>query len=493
MIPSNQKIYSMKLSNGTLLHGGKYKIVRFISSGGFGNTYEAEHTLLKRRVAIKEFFVKDFCNRDTATSHVTIGTQGKRELVDKLKRKFIKEAIVIGRFDHPNIVKVSDIFEDNSTAYYVMDYIDGMSLKEQLDKSGALSEDKALRYIRQVADALSYVHSQDCLHLDIKPANIMIDRNDNALLVDFGACKQYDENGENTSTLLGINTIGYAPVEQMSKTFSDFNPAADVYALGATLYKLLTNITPPDSVQLMSGLQELAPLPSTVSENTRLAVEKAMIPIRKQRLQDMDAFVAVLDGKAQKPAKHNDKPTVKPSAKPKVSAQKKDVEATEIIVEVDSDKGEKKKEKTPLRDKYKYRAKDRVCFIFNKKFNPLVNLGILLQAFVAFAFVVICALGVLSSGRITEDDIQALLTVLCTCSFDFFSAISMHKCKKNSVSLLVVGYVLTVGLAVLFGYGDVSIMFVILAVVHIGAVRLFLFLPKNGKSAWRLFMENSAE
>ena len=281
----------MYLSNNTLLQGGKYKIVRHISSGGFGNTYEAELCMIHKRVAIKEFFVKNFCNRDSETSQVSVSTSSNQQLVNKLKQKFIDEAASIWQFNHPNIVRVTDVFEENGTAYYVMDYINGISLHSMLKRDGALSEEKAIRYIKQIADALQYVHSQNRLHLDIKPGNIMVDANDNAILIDFGASKQYDEQGENTSTLLGLNTIGYAPVEQMSRSFSDFNPSADVYALGATLYKLLTNITPKDSVLLMTGDEELSPLPSFISDNIKNAVEHAMIPQRKRRTQTIAEFI----------------------------------------------------------------------------------------------------------------------------------------------------------------------------------------------------------
>lgn len=285
----------MYLTNGTLLQGEKYRIERYISSGGFGNTYEGELVLIHRRVAIKEFFVKDYCNRDEHTARVTVGMQSKVALIERLKEKFTKEAAHIWQFNHPNIVRVTDVFEENGTAYYVMDYIDGLSLQAMLKRDGAMSEAKALRYIRQVADALQYVHGQKLLHLDIKPGNIMVDANDNAILIDFGTAKQYDEQGENTSTLLGLNTIGYAPPEQMSRSFSDFNPAADVYALGATLYRLLTNITPPDSIMLMSGDEELVPLPSHFSSATRTAIAKAMIPQRKRRLQTISEFLTMLD------------------------------------------------------------------------------------------------------------------------------------------------------------------------------------------------------
>ena len=106
----------MNLPVNTLLQGGKYKIVRFISSGGFGCTYEAEHVMLEKRVAIKEFFVKDFCNRDENTAHVTVGTLSKKGLVEKLRRKFIDEAKALCRLQHSGIVSVQDVFEENGTA-----------------------------------------------------------------------------------------------------------------------------------------------------------------------------------------------------------------------------------------------------------------------------------------------------------------------------------------------------------------------------------------
>jgi serine/threonine protein kinase len=112
------------LQSNTLLNG-KYRIVRFIKSGGFGCTYEAENTYLKERVAIKEFFVKDFCNREESGMTVSVGTKSKAELVARLRGKFLEEAVALHKLKHPGIVHVSDIFEENGTAYYVMDYIDG--------------------------------------------------------------------------------------------------------------------------------------------------------------------------------------------------------------------------------------------------------------------------------------------------------------------------------------------------------------------------------
>ena len=284
------------LKEGTLLQNGKYKIIHFISSGGFGCTYEGVHTMLDTKVAIKEFFVKDFCNRDEATSHITIGTESKRALVEKLRKKFVEEAkILFKELKHPGIVRVTDIFEENGTAYYVMDYIEGRSLNDIVKTQGKLSESDALRYIRQAGDALAYVHSQNMLHLDIKPGNIMIDSiSDRAVLIDFGTSKQYDEvDGENTSTLMG-KTPGFAPPEQMGNDVVKFTPATDIYSLGATLYKLLTGKTPPSATQLISG-ENLATIPSTINFSTRNAISKSMILNKADRPQTIAAFLQLLN------------------------------------------------------------------------------------------------------------------------------------------------------------------------------------------------------
>ena len=288
----------MYLTNNTLLQGGKYKIVGHISSGGFGNTYEGVHTMMDTRVAIKEFFPKMFCNRDENTSHVTVATQGNRELVDKLRKKFNEEAKAVFQMKHDNIVRVLDIFEENGTAYYVMEYIDGKSLNEITKERGALPEAEAVGYICQVADALKYVHSLNRLHLDIKPGNIMVDKNGKAILIDFGASKHYDdESGENTSTLMGVNTKGYAPIEQSTQSFTSFSPATDIYALGATLYKLLTGVVPSDANLLLAEEETLQPLSNSISAPTRNAVMAAMQLRRKDRPQSADEFLKLLDSK----------------------------------------------------------------------------------------------------------------------------------------------------------------------------------------------------
>ncbi len=283
------------LEQGSCLHGNTYRIVNYIGSGGFGCTYEAEHIIFRNRVAIKEFFINDFCNRDSITGNVVVATESKRELVEKLKKKFIEEAVALHKMSHPNIVKVTDVFEENGTFYYVMDYIEGISLKEMVDQSGPLEEQRALGYIFQVCDALKYVHDRKRLHLDIKPGNIMVDPQSNAILIDFGVSKQYDElNGENTSTIMG-NTPGYAPPEQMGNDIVEFAPAADIYSLGATLYTLLTGVKPVSATLRISKKNLLVPLPESITESTKRTISASMELDESNRPQSIEEFMAMLD------------------------------------------------------------------------------------------------------------------------------------------------------------------------------------------------------
>ena len=285
------------LPTNTLLQGGRYKIINTLGQGGFGITYLALQTVLDRQVAIKEFFMKDLCNRDEVTSHVSVVSNGSIEMVDRFKTKFLKEARNIARLNHPNIIRILDVFEENGTAYYVMEYAEGGSLADKVKRCGALSESEAVRYILQIADALSYIHEQKMNHLDIKPANIMLNEKDDAILIDFGTSKQYDvDNGNQTSTTpIGVSH-GYAPIEQYNVGgVNQFFPQTDIYSLGATLYKLVTTLTPPQACEILNdGLPEL---PVHLSNETRLAIKSAMEVRKLDRPKDISYFVNILTNK----------------------------------------------------------------------------------------------------------------------------------------------------------------------------------------------------
>ena len=282
------------LKNGSSLQGGKYKIEKVLGQGGFGITYLATQELLDRKVCIKEFFFKEYCERDEATSHVTLGTQSSREMVERFIAKFLKEARTISKLEHPNIIRIHDIFMENNTAYYVMDYIDGESLSEMVKRRGALSESEAVEYIKQVASALDFIHQHSINHLDVKPANIMVSNsNGKAILIDFGLSKQYDAQGGQTSTTpVGISH-GYAPMEQYKQGgVNTFSPQTDIYSLGATLYKLVTGNTPPQAMDLID--EGLPPLPSSLSTSVVEAIKKAMQFRKVDRPENITEFLNIL-------------------------------------------------------------------------------------------------------------------------------------------------------------------------------------------------------
>lgn len=285
----------MELSNGTLLQGGKYKIERKLGQGGFGITYLAEQTMLERKVCIKEFFMKEICLREGSTSHVTLGTEGARVTLEKFRDKFLKEARNIAKLDHPNIVRIIDVFEENGTAYYVMKYAEGGSLAKLLDSKKYLSEEIATKHILEVASALKYVHQKRINHLDIKPANIMLTDDGHCVLIDFGLSKQYDAGGRQTSTTpVGISE-GYAPMEQYTGTISEFSPETDIYSLGATFFKLLTGERPPIASEIYENGVPVNKLQlKNISQSAIDVICKAMESRKRDRIHDIQDFIDAL-------------------------------------------------------------------------------------------------------------------------------------------------------------------------------------------------------
>ena len=289
------------LSPQTTLQGGRYTILRTLGQGGFGITYLAMQCGLEREVVVKEFFMKQFCDRVSGTQ-VTLGTAGSREEVSRFREKFLKEARNIAQLHHPNIVQVFDVFEENGTAYYVMEYARGGSLADKVAREGALTEANAMRYIRQVASALIYLHQRSMSHLDVKPANIMLDSDDHALLIDFGLAKQYDgQSGEQTSsTPVGISEGYAAPEQYRMGGVGRFSPQTDVYALGATLYFLLTGERPSVAADVVEDGVPVDKLQRAgVSQKAIYTIEQAMQGRRKNRLQSVKAFLNCLTKGAQ--------------------------------------------------------------------------------------------------------------------------------------------------------------------------------------------------
>ncbi len=281
------------LQPNTTLQGGKYRIKRVLGQGGFGITYLAIDIALDKQVAIKEFFPKDYCDRNESTSHMTLGTASATDLVLKLKAKFLKEVRNIAKLDHPGIIKIHAAFEENNTAYYVMDYIEGENLSDMVRRNGSLSAERALYYIEKVGEALQYIHDRNINHLDIKPANIMVRREgDSPILIDFGLSKQYDSEGQQTSTTPTGISHGYAPMEQYNDGgVKEFSPQTDIYSLAATLYFLLSGVTPPQATKLVD--EELT-FPQSIPANLIAPISKAMATSRKRRYDTVGKFIEEL-------------------------------------------------------------------------------------------------------------------------------------------------------------------------------------------------------
>ena len=315
-----------QLKHGTLLQGGKYVIERALGQGGFGITYLARHELLDREMAIKEFFFRGYCERDSSTSSVTLGTQSSRSTVERFLQKFVKEAKTLSKLSHPNIIQIHDVFLENNTAYYVMEYVEGQSLGELVKSRGALPEWQAVDYVRQVADALAYIHGKGINHLDVKPGNVMLRADGKGVvLIDFGVAKQYDpDTGDGTTTTTVGVSHGYSPPEQYaSGGVKSFSPESDVYALGATLYKLVTGETPPEAMALAQ--EGLPPLPSSLSLGCREAISRSMRSRKSERPRSVGEFLSLLDGvEAETSVDVGEQTTVDVKPSPEPSSDKKE-------------------------------------------------------------------------------------------------------------------------------------------------------------------------
>lgn len=308
----------MELKANTQLKNGTYTIHSVLGQGGFGITYKAiTHGAVSGvlggvkvdiPVAVKEFFMKDSCVRDDHTFDVSIPTKGGKEQIERYKRKFIKEAYNLSKLDHPHIVKVIDVFEENNTVYYVMQFLKNHSLRHYVKEHGAMSNDLAKKYVLQIADALKYMHvNMHMCHFDVKPSNILLDDNLDAKLIDFGISKNYDEGGnETSSTPVGISK-GYAPLEQYRQSIHEFSPTSDIYSLGATYYKLVTGSTPPEASEVLDN--GLPAKPDCVSQDVWDVIKKAMSPRKRDRYQSMDEFINALNGKRMTPIIDDDAET----------------------------------------------------------------------------------------------------------------------------------------------------------------------------------------
>lgn len=296
------------LAIGTILHGEAYdyKIMDVLGQGTFGITYKAKVEMKgalgrldsNMYVAVKEFFMKEVNGREN--SSVTSGSTSNGGLFYYYRDKFEREARNLSTLSHPNIVKVLEAFHANGTTYYSMEYIDGISLDKKIAQSpqGRIPLTEAIETLKQIGAAIAFMHSRNMLHLDVKPGNVMMRKDGTAVLIDFGLSKQYTSDGEpESSTKVGAGTPGYAPIEQASyHEGKGFPTMMDVYALGGTLFKMLTGQRPPEASEILNeGFPTDSLRQLFIPDNIVNSISRAMAPLKKDRWQTVDEFVKHLD------------------------------------------------------------------------------------------------------------------------------------------------------------------------------------------------------
>ena len=240
---------------------GSYRITRVVGVGGFGITYEAEDTNLSTSVAIKEYYPFDFGDRDNTMS-VRPKSDRHKKTFDWGRSNFLLEARTLARFEHPSIVRVTRVFEANSTAYMVMRYERGLSFEAWLNRLGRLPTQEELdAIVAPLLEALDMMHAADFLHRDIAPDNIIVRADGSPVLLDFGAARR--SVAEMSRTLTGIVKAGYSPHEQYSSNNRLQGPWSDLYALGGTLYRAVTG-RPPEEATMRVDEDRMPPAAQAV-------------------------------------------------------------------------------------------------------------------------------------------------------------------------------------------------------------------------------------
>lgn len=296
--------YANALPEGTRLDGtekGQYEILGVLGVGGFGITYKARDTLLQSFVAIKEYLPSDFALRDPDGSTVIPRSTQFSEQFNWGLNSFLEEARTLKRFREQHIVRVESFLQGNGTAYMVMEFEEGEPLDAILKDKTPLTEAQLKKIFIPILQGLRAVHAQQFLHRDIKPGNIFLRQRGGPVLLDFGAARQALV--EQSRSITGILTAGYAPFEQYSNA-RVLTPSADLYALGATIYRCITGRKPVEAPERIAALHngEVDPyVPAVIAGAERYsprflqAVDWCLQPLAKDRPQNADELLAVLD------------------------------------------------------------------------------------------------------------------------------------------------------------------------------------------------------
>ena len=294
------------LPAGTLV-ADRYEILEVIGQGGFGITYKAYDSVLDVPVAIKEYYPSGIASRYHEQSlDVQVGGSENRRLFEEGKKKFLEEARILARFsEDPNVVGVRNFFEDNQTVYIVMQYLQGESLKEYIEKNGKISFDEAYRLLRPVMQSLGRIHAAGLIHRDISPSNLIRMRTGKFKLIDVGTAIEYSTDG--AKSLAIVLKPGYAPAEQY-QTHGLQGPWTDVYALCASIYKLITEITPENSLNRM--VNDEVRLPSECGAEISAAQEEVLmqgLAVRESdRIRSMEILEEKCEAASRIPDRQND-------------------------------------------------------------------------------------------------------------------------------------------------------------------------------------------
>ena len=285
----------MRLPLGTILNG-RYLVGKVLGIGGFGITYLGYDLTLEIKVAIKEYMPSALATRHP--DHYSVALTGRvEEDYQYGMERFLDEAKILAKLQNtPHIVSVQNYFKENGTAYFVMEYIDGMSLKAYLAKNGdKIPYNQAIAILQPIMEALVQVHALNLLHRDISPDNIYITSKGESRLLDFGAARFALGDGKSVSVIL---KHGYAPEEQYS-SHGNQGPWTDVYAMGATLYRCITGQLPPDSVERIHGdtMKRPSELGFRIPANVENAIMKALAVKTEDRFPNMEAFIGALNGR----------------------------------------------------------------------------------------------------------------------------------------------------------------------------------------------------
>ena len=287
---------------------GRYTIKSVLGQGGFGITYLGMDELYQRKVAIKEFFPQGIVTRNTEYEDtVTVTYVEEKADYEKGKERFLKEARTMAKFSkNEGIVKVLDFFEINNTAYIVMEYLEGITLKQYIRENQRITLEELVRLLVPLIESLDEIHSQGMIHRDISPDNIMVLPDGRIKLMDFGAARDYTKFGEKTLSI--VLKPGYAPPEQY-QTHGIQGPWTDIYALCATMYKCITGETPSDAIDRVidDHLKKISEFGITIPPQVESVIIKGMSVSAKDRYQDIKDFCEDLYGGYEEiPASENE-------------------------------------------------------------------------------------------------------------------------------------------------------------------------------------------